>query len=117
MNGLTGMEKFSHLEDKIYLTIEFAKKMRDEKERFEKEAIAVKRNADIMKAENKEAADLALDRFQETYAAKYPKAVDKVRRRARIRLTELQQVATESLAGEPRTMSNSLAAQPSSWRT
>jgi len=45
------------------------------------------------------------------------KAVDKVRRRARIRLTELQQVATESLAGEPRTMSNSLAAQPSSWRT
>ena len=25
MNGLTGMEKFSHLEDKIYLTIEFAK--------------------------------------------------------------------------------------------
>jgi len=32
----------------------------------------------IMNAENKEAADLALDRFQETYAAKYPKAVDKV---------------------------------------
>ena len=32
----------------------------------------------IMNAENKEAADLALDRFQETYAAKYPKAVDKL---------------------------------------
>jgi transposase-like protein len=32
----------------------------------------------IMNAENKEAADLALDRFQETYAVKYPKAVDKV---------------------------------------
>ena len=29
MNALTGMEKFSHLEDKIYLTIEYAKKMRD----------------------------------------------------------------------------------------
>ena len=38
MNGLTGMEKFSHLEDKIYLTIEFAKKMREEKERLEAEA-------------------------------------------------------------------------------
>lgn len=32
MNGLTGMEKFSHLEDKIYLTIEFVKKLREEKE-------------------------------------------------------------------------------------
>jgi transposase-like protein len=32
----------------------------------------------IMNAENKQAADLALDRFQETYAAKYPKAADKL---------------------------------------
>lgn len=45
MNALTGMEKFSHLEDKIYLTIEFAKKMRDEKERLEREAAALKRDA------------------------------------------------------------------------
>ncbi|MBA2378139.1 MAG: hypothetical protein H0V76_01030 [Blastocatellia bacterium] len=37
MNGLTGMEKFSHLEDKIYLTIEFAKRMREENERVAKE--------------------------------------------------------------------------------
>ncbi|HEY2847369.1 MAG TPA: hypothetical protein VGI80_06075 [Pyrinomonadaceae bacterium] len=37
MNGLTGMEKFSHLEDKIYLTIEFVKKLKDEKERLERE--------------------------------------------------------------------------------
>ena len=37
MNGLSGMEKFSHLEDKIYLTIEFAKKMREEKEKVERE--------------------------------------------------------------------------------
>ena len=42
MNALTGMEKFSHLEDKIYLTIEFAKKMRDEKEQFEREAAALR---------------------------------------------------------------------------
>jgi transposase-like protein len=32
----------------------------------------------IMNAENKEAADLAIDHFEATYAAKYPKAVDKV---------------------------------------
>jgi transposase-like protein len=32
----------------------------------------------IMNAENKEAADLAIDQFEATYAAKYPKAVDKV---------------------------------------
>lgn len=45
MNALTGMEKFSHLEDKIYLTIEFAKKMRDEKEKLEKEAVTLRRDA------------------------------------------------------------------------
>jgi hypothetical protein len=45
MNALTGMEKFSHLEDKIYLTIEFAKKMRDEKERLEREADSLKQDA------------------------------------------------------------------------
>ena len=45
MNALTGMEKFSHLEDKIYLTIEFAKKMRDEKERLENEATSLRREA------------------------------------------------------------------------
>lgn len=42
MNALTGMEKFSHLEDKIYLTIEYAKKMREEKERLEKELADIK---------------------------------------------------------------------------
>jgi predicted nucleic acid-binding Zn-ribbon protein len=37
MSNLTGMEKFSHLEDKIYLTIEFARKLREEKEKLERE--------------------------------------------------------------------------------
>jgi len=32
----------------------------------------------IMNAENKEAADLAIDQFEANYGAKYPKAVDKV---------------------------------------
>jgi predicted nucleic acid-binding Zn-ribbon protein len=38
MSNLSGMEKFSHLEDKIYLTMEFAKRMRDDKEKFENES-------------------------------------------------------------------------------
>ena len=54
MNALTGMEKFSHLEDKIYLTIEFAKKMRDEKEVFEREAARHRQDADELRGENKE---------------------------------------------------------------
>jgi predicted nuclease with TOPRIM domain len=42
MGGLSGMEKFSHLEDKIYLTIEFAKKMREEKEKIEQEMTSLR---------------------------------------------------------------------------
>lgn len=53
MNGLTGMEKFSHLEDKIYLTIEFAKKMREEKERLERELNELRSDAGDAVAENK----------------------------------------------------------------
>lgn len=45
MNALTGMEKFSHLEDKIYLTIEFAKKIRVERDRLEQEANGLRREA------------------------------------------------------------------------
>ena len=51
MNGLTGMEKFSHLEDKIYLTIEFAKKLREENEKVEKELSELKRRTLSLEAE------------------------------------------------------------------
>ena len=44
MNGLTGMEKFSHLEDKIYLSIEHVKKLREEKEKVERELSELRRN-------------------------------------------------------------------------
>ena len=57
MNGLTGMEKFSHLEDKIYLTIEFAKKLREEKEKLERESTEIKREAAGLSAENARLAD------------------------------------------------------------
>ena len=42
MNGLSGMEKFSHLEDKIYLTVEFVKKLREEKEILSVQADSLK---------------------------------------------------------------------------
>ena len=41
----------------------------------------------IMNAENKEAGDLAIDQFQATYGAKYPKAVDKVLKDREVLLT------------------------------
>ena len=37
MAGLSGLEKFSHLEDKIYRTIELTKSLRQENEALEKE--------------------------------------------------------------------------------
>jgi transposase-like protein len=41
----------------------------------------------IMNAENKEAADLAMDQFEATYGAKYPKGVDKVLKDREVLLT------------------------------
>ena len=44
MNALSGMEKFSHLEDKIYLTIQFAQKLREEKDSIARELISLRRD-------------------------------------------------------------------------
>lgn len=41
--GLSGLEKFSHLEDKIYRTIELTKTLRQEKENLEKELSLARR--------------------------------------------------------------------------
>lgn len=62
MNALTGMEKFSHLEDKIYLTIEYAKRLRDEKERLEREAADLRREATLALTQ-KQAAEERLAEF------------------------------------------------------
>ena len=43
MVGLTGLEKFSHLEDKIYRTIELTKTLRQEKEGLEREVSTTRR--------------------------------------------------------------------------
>jgi len=43
MVGLSGLEKFSHLEDKIYRTIELTKTLRQEKDALEREIGATRR--------------------------------------------------------------------------
>ncbi len=43
MVGISGLEKFSHLEDKIYRTIELTKTLRQEKESLEREVSVVRR--------------------------------------------------------------------------
>ena len=48
MVGLTGLEKFSHLEDKIYRTIELTKTLRQEKESLEREVAAMRRELGLL---------------------------------------------------------------------
>lgn len=43
MVGLSGLEKFSHLEDKIYRTIELTKTLRQEKDVLEREVASLRR--------------------------------------------------------------------------
>ncbi len=49
MVGLSGLEKFSHLEDKIYRTIELTKTLRQEKESLEKELSLARRGMGVPK--------------------------------------------------------------------
>ena len=44
MVGLSGLEKFSHLEDKIYRTIELTKSLRQENEGLQKENVMMRRD-------------------------------------------------------------------------
>jgi FtsZ-binding cell division protein ZapB len=80
MNGLTGMEKFSHLEDKIYLTIEFVKKLKDEKERLERENSQLKQElADAGSDSKSNGARLAeLMSERETIQAKVEAMLDAI---------------------------------------
>lgn len=48
MVGLSGLEKFSHLEDKIYRTIELTKTLRQEKESLEKELSLMRRGKGVV---------------------------------------------------------------------
>ena len=44
MVGISGLEKFSHLEDKIYRTIELTKSLRQENESLQKELSLMRRD-------------------------------------------------------------------------
>ena len=44
MSGIYGLEKFSHLEDKIYRTIEQFKRERQEREALEREVVNLRRD-------------------------------------------------------------------------
>ena len=44
MVGISGLEKFSHLEDKIYRTIELTKSLRQENEGLQKELSMMRRD-------------------------------------------------------------------------
>ncbi len=51
MVGLTGLEKFSHLEDKIYRTIEQTKTLRQERDALETELAATRREMNHLRDE------------------------------------------------------------------
>ncbi|PYS92830.1 MAG: hypothetical protein DMF64_07530 [Acidobacteria bacterium] len=62
MVGLTGLEKFSHLEDKIYRTIELTKTLRQEKESLEREVAAMRRELGML-LEEKDRLETQVERL------------------------------------------------------
>lgn len=62
MVGLTGLEKFSHLEDKIYRTIELTKTLRQEKESLEREVSSTRREISTL-LEEKERLEAQVERL------------------------------------------------------
>lgn len=63
MVGSSGLEKFSHLEDKIYRTIEMTKALRQEKEDLEREVSSVRRELGSLLSE-KERLESHVERLQ-----------------------------------------------------
>lgn len=62
MVGLSGLEKFSHLEDKIYRTIELTKTLRQEKEGLETEVTSMRRELGRVQSE-KERLETQVERL------------------------------------------------------
>ncbi|MBK6316668.1 MAG: hypothetical protein IPF53_20870 [Blastocatellia bacterium] len=62
MSALSGLEKFSHLEDKIYRTIEHCKALKAEKERLEVDVVHLRREVIGMNDE-KERLESQLERL------------------------------------------------------
>lgn len=62
MSGIYGLEKFSHLEDKIYRTIEQFKRERQEREALEREVLSLRRELS-QAADEKERLGLQVERL------------------------------------------------------
>ena len=62
MSGMYGLEKFSHLEDKIYRTIEQFKREREERLTLEQEMSSLRRDVSRLVAE-KERLESQVDRL------------------------------------------------------
>jgi chromosome segregation ATPase len=62
VTGISGLEKFSHLEDKIYRTIEHCKTLKTEKERLDTELSQMRREV-ISLTEEKERLESQLERL------------------------------------------------------
>ena len=62
MSGIYGLEKFSHLEDKIYRTIEQFKRERQEREALEREVLSLRRELS-QAADEKERLALQVERL------------------------------------------------------
>lgn len=80
MVGLSGLEKFSHLEDKIYRTIELAKTLKQEKETLEREVTQLRREAGGMLSE-KERLEAQVERLlqeRDTIRAKVEAMLDAI---------------------------------------
>ncbi len=80
MAGLTGLEKFSHLEDKIYRTIELAKTLRQEKESLEREVISARRDLNYA-LEEKQRLETHIERLlseRDTIRAKVEAMLDAI---------------------------------------
>jgi len=59
---VAGLEKFSHLEDKIYRTVELCKTLRQEKEGLERDSAAMRRELNSLQVE-KERLETQLERL------------------------------------------------------
>ena len=80
MVGLTGLEKFSHLEDKIYRTIELTKTLRQEKESLEREVSSVRRELGTL-LDEKERLETQVERLlseRDTIRAKVEAMLDAI---------------------------------------
>ncbi|HYP28064.1 MAG TPA: hypothetical protein VE262_15220 [Blastocatellia bacterium] len=62
MSGIYGLEKFSHLEDKIYRTIEQFKRERQERESLEREVLTMRRELTQL-SDEKERLELQVERL------------------------------------------------------